>query len=224
MSNTRHSNRTCEGYVDKDVRVFAYLRVSTLDQDIEKFRSSILSFANTKGFIGKVTFIEEKVSGMKSWRKRRLKEVVGAMGSGDIMITPELSRLGRSLVEVLEVLTLLKDKDVAVYSVKENFQLNGSDMQSKVMRTMLGLFAEIEHDLIVSRTKEGLAMAKAKGKLLGRPRGSGKSKLDPYKVEIESMLKNGVMKTYIARKYGISQVALWNWLKKHGLDKIKPDL
>jgi DNA invertase Pin-like site-specific DNA recombinase len=221
-TNTRHSNRTCEGYTGN--RVFAYLRVSTLDQDVDKFKADILSFANTRGFIGRVTFVEEKISGMKSWKKRKLADLVSSMQSGDILIVPELSRLGRSLVEVLEVLNVLKDKDVAVYSVKENFQLNGSDMQSKVMRTMLGLFAEIEHDLIVARTKEGLQEARSKGRILGRPRGSGKSKLDPFKVEIESMLKNGVMKTFIARKYGISQVGLWNWLVKHGLDNIKPQL
>ena len=95
------------------------------------------------------------------------------MSEGDILIVPELSRLGRSLVEVLEVLNELKDKGVKVFSVKENFQLNGDDIQSKVMRTMLGLFAEIERDLISARTKEGLAAAKASGKRLCRPIGPG---------------------------------------------------
>lgn len=213
MKNTRHSNR-----------VVGYLRVSTLDQDVEKFKADILSFANIRGFIGRVTFVEEKVSGMKSWKRRKLKEVVDSMKSGDTLIVPELSRLGRSLVEVLEVLNELKNKDVAVYYVKENFQLNGNDMQSKVMRTMLGLFSEIERDLISAKTREGLQEAESKGKMLGRPRGSGKSKLDPYKLEIESMLKNGVMKTFIARKYGITQVGLYNCLVKHGLDKIEPEL
>lgn len=205
-------------------RVIGYLRVSTIDQDTEKFKADILKFANNKKWGKHVEFVEEKVSGMKSWKHRKLKDVVESMQAGDKLIVPELSRLGRSLVEVLEVLNKLTDKDVAVYSVKENFQLNGNDMQSKVMRTMLALFSEIEHDLIVARTKEGLEEAKAKGKLLGRPKGSGKSKLDPDKPDIEILLRRGVPKRLIAKKYDISPVGLHFWLKKHGLDKIEPEL
>ena len=126
-------------------QVIGYLRVSTIDQDTEKNEAALLKFANQKDF-GKVTFRSEKVSGIKSWKKRELFTIVEGMEAGDIMIVPELSRLGRSLVDVLDVLNVLKDKQVKVYSVKENFQLNGDDMQSKMMRTMLSLFAEIERD------------------------------------------------------------------------------
>lgn len=122
----------------------------------------------------------------------------------------------------MEVLNTLKDKGVKVYSVKENFQLNGDDMQSKVMRTMLGLFAEIERDLISARTKEGLAAAKASGKRLGRPKGPGKSKLDGFRPEIEALLKNGSRKNFVAQRYGVTPATLSNWLKKHGLDSIQP--
>ena len=186
-----------------------------------KHRSLILP--TVKDSSDKVEFLEEKVSGVKSWKKRKLYHLVQSMESGDVLIVPELSRLGRSLVEVLEVLNILKDKDVAVYSVKESFQLNGDDMQSKVMRTMLGLFAEIERDLISARTKEGLAAAKAKGRQLGRPKGPGKSKLDKHRPEIEALLKNGSRKNFIAKRYDITPAALGNWLKRHGLDQIKPE-
>jgi DNA invertase Pin-like site-specific DNA recombinase len=202
-------------------KVIGYLRVSTVDQDVDKFRHDVLKFANDRNF-GKVSFVEEKISGMKPWRKRKLKDVVDSLDKGDRLVVPELSRLGRSLVEVLEVLNILKDKDVSVFSVKENFQLNGADLQSKMMRTMLALFAEIERDLISARTKEGLAAAKAQGKQLGRPRtGKGKSRLDEFKTEIESMIKNGVMKTFIAKKYKVSPATLHNWLRKTGLDKME---
>ncbi len=203
-------------------KVVGYLRVSTIDQNTEKNKNDILSFANSKGFLGKMEFVEEKISGLKSWKKRKLNDLVQSMSEGDVMIVPELSRLGRSLVEVLEVLNELTKKDVAVYSVKENFQLNGDDMQSKVMRTMLGLFAEIERDLISARTKEGLAAAKASGKQLGRPKGPGKSKLDEFKPEIEALLKNGSKKTFIAKRFGVTPATLTNWLKRHGLDKLQP--
>ena len=198
-------------------KVIGYLRVSTVDQNTEKNEADILRFANEKDF-GKVEFVEEKISGMKSWKKRKLSYVVETLQPGDKLIVPELSRLGRSLVEVLEVLNVLSDKDVAVYSVKENFKLNGKDIQSKMMRTMLALFGEIEHDLIVARTKEGIAAARAKGVKLGRPKGIGKSKLDPYKPEIIALLKNGSSQSFIAKRYGVTVVTVSNWLKKHKID------
>jgi DNA invertase Pin-like site-specific DNA recombinase len=200
------------------MKVYAYLRVSTIDQDTEKNKAEILTFANNKGFVGKVQFIEEKVSGLKSWKKRKLNDLVETLKDGDILLVPELSRLGRSLIEVLEVLNVLKDRNVAVYSVKENFKLNGSDMQSKVMRTMLGLFAEIERDLISYRTREGLAAAKASGKKLGRPKGPGKSKLDPHRPEIIALLKNGATKTFVASRFGVTAQSVSNWLKRHEIE------
>jgi DNA invertase Pin-like site-specific DNA recombinase len=203
-------------------QTLGYIRVSTDEQDTEKNHAAILDFANARDF-GKVEFVEEKISGMVSWRKRKLAEVVDHLKAGDRLIVPELSRLGRSLVEVLEVLNVLKDKDVAVYSVKEGFKLNGSDMQSKIMRTMLALFAEIEHDLIVSRTKEGLAMARLKGSRLGRRPGPGKSKLDPHKDEIIALIKTGSRRNYIAKKFGTSEVNLSLWLKSRGLRDLKEE-
>jgi DNA invertase Pin-like site-specific DNA recombinase len=202
-------------------RVVGYLRVSTIDQDTEKNKADVLSFANSKDFIGQVEFVEEKISGMQSWKKRKLKDLVDSMTSGDVIIVPELSRVGRSLVEVLEVLNVLSAKEVSVYSVKEDFKLNGSDIQSKVMRTMLGLFAEIERDLISARTKEGLAAARASGQQLGRPKGIGKSRLDQFRPEIEALLKNGSKKNFIAERYKVTQGTLFNWLKRHGLDKLE---
>lgn len=200
------------------MKVYAYLRVSTIDQDTEKNKAEILTFANNKGFVGKVQFIEEKISGLKSWKKRKLNDLVETLKDGDILLVPELSRLGRSLIEVLEVLNVFKDRNVAVYSVKENFKLNGSDMQSKVMRTMLGLFAEIERDLISYRTREGLAAAKASGKKLGRPKGPGKSKLDPHRLEIIALLKNGATRTFVASRFGVTAQSVSNWLKRHEIE------
>jgi len=201
-------------------QVIGYLRVSTIDQGTEKNEAAILKFANERDF-GKVTFVSEKVSGIKSWKNRKLFEVVESMQPGDVMIVPELSRLGRSLVDVLDVLNVLKDRGVKVYSVKENFELNGDDLQSKMMRTMLSLFAEIERDLISVRTKEGLAAARASGKQLGRPKGIGKSKLDKHRVEIEKLLNLEVPQAAIARKFHCTTASVGNWMRKHNI-KIEP--
>lgn len=201
-------------------QVIGYLRVSTIDQDTEKNEAAVLKYANQMDF-GKVTFRSEKVSGIKSWKKRELFNIVQGMEAGDIMIVPELSRLGRSLVDVLDVLNVLKDKQVKVYSVKENFQLNGDDMQSKMMRTMLSLFAEVERDLISTRTKEGLTAAKESGQQLGRPKGIGRSKLDKHRVEIIKQLDMGVPQAVIARKFKCTPASVGNWLKKHNIE-IKP--
>ena len=203
-------------------KTIGYLRVSTMDQDTDKNVAAVLKFANDRD-LGKVEIISEKISGMKSWKKRKLFEVVQKLSTDDVLIVPELSRLGRSLKDVLDVLNELSNKNVKVYSVKEAFQLNGDDMQSKVMRTMLALFGEIEHDLIVARTKEGLIAARAKGSLLGRPKGIGKSRLDEHEPEIIALMKNGSQRQFIAKRYGVTSAALWHWLKRHELDNVVPE-
>lgn len=208
----------------KKRNVIGYLRVSTIDQNNEKFETDILRFANQHEF-GKVNFVSEKVSGTKSWKTRELAKVVNSLQENDILIVPELSRLGRSLIDVLEILRVLTDKKVKVYSVKENFQINGDDIQSKMMRTLLGLFAEIERDLISQRTKEGLHSAREKGRLLGRPTGVGKSKLDRYKPEIVALLNNGSTKTFVAQRYNCTSANLINWLRQNEIQvNAKPQL
>jgi len=202
-------------------KTIGYLRVSTIDQNTEKNKLDVLNFANNRDF-GRVQFVEEHVSGIKTWKKRKLYDVVQSLKANDILIVPELSRLGRSLVDVLDVLNTLTSKDVKVYSVKENFQLNGTDMQSKVMRTLLTLFAEIERDLISARTKEGLAAARAQGRVGGRPRGVGRSRLDKYREEIIALIKNGSQRKFIAKRFGVTPANLLHWLKNHKLDNLKP--
>jgi DNA invertase Pin-like site-specific DNA recombinase len=109
----------------------AYLRVSTLDQDIEKNKADILRFANQHD-LGRVRFIEEIASGRTPWRERRIAEVLEALGANDALIVAELSRLGRSMLECMEILTLATRKGIRVYSVKGNWHLDQS-LQSKII-------------------------------------------------------------------------------------------
>ena len=127
----------------------------------------------------------------------------------------DLHSFGRSVGQMLSLVDQLIKKQVKVISLKENIRLEGEhDIQSKVMVTMFGLFADIERDLISERTREGLARARANGKLLGRPKGPGKSKLDPHREEIIVLLKTGSSKTYLAKKYRVTAPTLYNWLNK----------
>jgi DNA invertase Pin-like site-specific DNA recombinase len=198
-------------------RTVAYLRVSTSDQDTEKNKHSILVYAN-KHDLGKVDFIEETASGKKNWRERKIAGIIDGLTHGDKIIVAELSRLGRSTIEVLEILREAKGKGIAIYSVKEGLELNGDGMQSKIMSTILALVADLERDFISERTKEGLKARKAAGVVLGRPKGPGKSRLDEYKDEIIALLKNGSTKRFIAKKYKTTLPNLYNWLNKHNID------
>lgn len=195
------------------VRTIGYLRVSTKDQDLEKNKAEILHLANEKK-LGNVDWVEEKVSGTKDWKKRKLGEVVYDLKDGDTIVVSELSRLGRSMLQILEIIEHCRSNDIKIYAVKGGWSLDDS-MQSKILSMFLGMASEIERDLISSRTKEALKAKKASGVKLGRPKGSGSSKLDPYREEIEAMLKCGTRQNYIAKKYDMTPAALSQWIKKH---------
>lgn len=196
-------------------KTVAYLRVSTLDQDIEKNKADILHFANHHD-LGKVQFVEEVASGRTPWRARRIAQVLEELQGDDALVVAELSRLGRSMLECMEILALATRKGICVYSVKGNWQLDQS-IQSKIIALAFSMAAEIERDLISQRTKEALRFKKKQGIALGRPKGPGKSKLDAFRPEIEGLLANGSTQKFIARRYHTTEANLHNWLKKHGL-------
>lgn len=200
-------------------KTIGYLRVSTIDQDVEKNKADILKLANDKD-LGKVLFSEERVSGRISWKKRKIANILETLKEGDNLVLSELSRLGRSMLECMEILSIASEKRINVYTVKGNWQLDHS-IQSKIIAMAFSMAAEIERDLISQRTKEGLRARKAAGKPLGRPKGPGKSKLDPYRPEIEALLANGSTQKFIANRYGTTEANLHNWMKKHGIKKPK---
>lgn len=201
----------------KRPKTIAYLRVSTTDQDLEKDKAAILHLANEKD-MGKVIFIEEKVSGTVPWKKRKIAEVIEELTTGDNLLVSELSRIGRSMLEIMQVLQIALEKGVNVYAVKGNWQLDDS-IQSKIVAMVFSMAAEIERDLISKRTKEALTAKKAAGMKLGRPTGVGKSKLDQFRPEIEALLANGSTQKFIAQRYGTTEANLSNWVKRHGLGK-----
>lgn len=201
--------------VKSPVKAVGYLRVSTGEQELEKNKADILHLANNLD-LGKVRFVEEKISGKISWRKRKIADILDELSKGDAVIVSELSRLGRSMLECMEILSLALTKGVNVYSVKGNWKLDNS-IQSKIVAMAFSMAAEIERDLISQRTKEALRYKKAQGIKLGRPLGPGKSKLDQFRPEIEALLANGSTQKFIAQRYGATEATVSNWIRKNNL-------
>jgi len=191
----------------------AFLRVSTVDQDTEKNKLDILQFANRMK-LGNVDFIEEHCSGTKSYKERKLGALLDSMTNGDILIVPELSRIARSVTQILEVIKVTKDKGITLYSLKENFNNSEDTITSTVTSTIFALVAQIERELISLRTREALHSRKAQGIKLGRPTGKGKSKLDVHKDDILKLVALGVPKTMIARQFSTTKGNLYNFLNR----------
>lgn len=191
----------------------AYLRVSTLDQDLEKNKAAILHLANEKN-LGKVEFVQEKVSGKVSWKKRKIAQLLEELDKGDVILLSEFSRLGRSMLECMEIISIAMEKGIKMYTVKGHWQLDNT-IQSKVMAMVFSMASEIERDLISKRTRESLKARKLAGVKLGQPKGPGKSKLDAYRPEIEALLNNGSTQKFIAARYQVTEATLSNWIKKN---------
>lgn len=197
------------------MKTYAYLRVSTILQDLEKNKMDILKLANEKK-LGNVEFIEEQVSGKVSWKNRKIFNIVEDCQKGDNIVVSELSRLGRNMLEVMEILSICTDKKVNIYSVKGGWSLDNT-IQSKIIAMAFSIASEIERDLISLRTKEALATRKANGVKLGRPKGYSASKLDKFEPEIRALLANGSTKRFIAKRYDTSPSNLYKWLDKVGI-------
>ena len=196
--------------------VYGYIRVSTSKQDEENQKHAILDFAN-KQKLGHVELVPETVSGTVSWTKRALAGLLETMNKNDVLIVSELSRLGRSMLEIMELLSKLTRREVKVFAIKGNYEL-GNNIQSKVLAFAFAMAAEIERELISTRTKEALQVKKAAGVRLGRPKGSiSKSRLDGQEDKIRELIKKRVPKSSIARIMEISRPALLDFIKSRGI-------
>lgn len=191
-----------------------YIRVSSNKQTLQHQHFEIENFAFKEGIIID-KWIEEKVSSRKALDKRKLGELLNNLHENDILITCEISRLGRSLLEVMKILETCLNKNCQVWTIKENYRL-GNDIQSKVLAFAFGLAAEIERNLISQRTKSSLANIKAQGKKLGRPFNAEtkKLKLSKNQMRIKNMLSKGASKSQIARLFGVERATLRRYLRQ----------
>lgn len=194
--------------------IYAYCRVSTSHQTEENQHFVIEQFA-TENNIHIDVWVEETISSGQKLSKRKLGKLIPKLKSGDILITTEISRLARSLMELMGILQICLEKDCQIWTLKENFRL-GTDVQSKVLAFAFGLSAELSKSLLQARVRESLARIKAGGKKLGRPFGarSHELKLAKYHDRLERMIKRGISKPQIAKKLGVHKCTIYNYLKK----------
>ena len=177
--------------------IYGYIRVSSDKQTVENQRLEINNFCKRNKLVID-GWIEETISGMKSYNKRELGKLLEQIQKDDLIICAELSRLGRNLFMIMEILNICMTKECRVWTIKDNYRL-GDDIQSKVLAFAFGLSAEIERNLISQRTKEALARKKADGVVLGRPKGK-KSSLEKYKLYEKRVLIKELLKAKVSQR------------------------
>lgn len=194
---------------------YGYIRVSTDKQTVENQRFEIKRFCQSND-IQIDGWIEETISGTKTYTKRALGHLLRRVRPNDLIICAELSRLGRNLFMIMEILNICMTKECRVWTIKDNYRL-GEDIQSKVLAFAFGLSAEIERNLISQRTKEALARKKMEGQRLGREVGvvlsAEKCKLYPYKDRIKGWAKSGLSQREIAKKLHTTTTTLRRFQK-----------
>lgn len=197
--------------------IYGYIRVSTDRQTTENQRFEVLKFADEKK-LAVDTWIEETISSTKKLDERKLGALIEQMGKDDVLLVTELSRLGRSIMEVMGILNVLMEKQVKVFTAKERYEL-GNNINSKVLAFAFSLSAEIERSMISSRTKEALARRKSEGKQLGRPKGrlSTTVKLTGKDDAIKELLSKKISDSAIARILEVNRITLRNYVNSRGL-------
>lgn len=196
-----------------------YIRVSTIEQDLQNQKNAILNYADEQKIIID-DWIEVTISSKKDKKYRKIDMLFEKLKENDNLIVSELSRLGRSVSDVVGIVNDLIDKGIRLICIKEGIDLQyNHSIQSKVMITMFSLFSELERDLISQRTKEALATKKANGVQLGRPKGPGKSKLDPHKEYIQELIDKEVSMLSMAKIMSVTYPTMYNYIKTKGLKK-----
>ena len=195
--------------------IYGYCRVSTIRQHEENQHFAIEQFcAENKMRID--AWVEEKISSSKKLQERQLGQLLNKLKAGDILITTEISRLGRSLLEVMGILQTCLEKECQIWTLKENFRL-GADIQSKVLAFAFGLSAELSKSLLQARIKESLARLKADGKKLGRPIGakSKSLKLAKNRKRLMALLDKGIPIAQIARILRVDRCTIYKFLNEN---------
>lgn len=199
--------------------IYFYIRVSTDLQNCANQRFELETFAK-KNNIKVDEYIEETISSRKPLSQRKLGKLLDRLDKGDIIITTEISRLGRNMLEVMGILQQCLEKECEIITIKENYHLK-SDISSKVLAFAFSLASEIERQLISQRTKESLKRLKNEGKHLGRPYGTTYRKLKKKHNKIVELLNKNVSKSQIAKLMGCTWTTLHRYIQEHIFPKLK---
>ena len=178
-----------------------YIRVSTDTQNLESQKHKILTYAHDNKIVVD-EFVEIEISSKGDSKKRLIDSLFDKLSSGDILISTELSRLGRNMLEILNLIERFNEKQIKLVFVNQpELSTNQNSALSSLLLAIYGYFAQTEREIISERTKQGLAAAKASGKTLGRPKGA-KAKvrvLDRYNLEILELLNMNVAQSSILK-------------------------
>ena len=197
--------------------IYGYIRVSTDKQTVLNQRHEILKFCRAEKIkIDK--WVAETTSGAQDYSTRELGDLLLQVKEGDIIICSELSRLGRNLFMIMEILGICMNKKCRVWTVKDNYRL-GDDLQSKVLAFAFALSAEIERNLISRRTKEAMERIRSQGVVLGRPKGAKnrKYRLSGQEEHIKKLQLSGISMEKIAEALGVSRSTINRHLKRNSL-------
>lgn len=190
---------------------YLYTRVSTLKQETGRQMQDI----KNKYKFDKI--FEDKASGKSMDKRPKLKELMETVEAGDIVIASELSRLGRSLKDCIEIFEFLKEKGVQIIADKE-----GIDSNSSTYKLLLGIFgavAEMERETTIERIQQSADYYKEHGETTkGKTQwGRAKKKVEElpknFKKYYDQLQKNEINKTEMARLLGVSRQGLYKWLK-----------
>ena len=194
-------------------KIYAYIRVSTSHQDTENQRFEINKYCDARG-LHVDSWENETISGVKDIKQRKLQRIISEAKAGDKIICTEVSRLGRSMQIISEIMRICIEKQIGIYTLKENYSLDKDDPMAKLILQIYGYAAETERKLIIERTKEGLATARRKGKTLGRPKGSKSkhTKMDKYHDELIIGLARGKSKAELSRKFGVHVCTIYEYI------------
>lgn len=191
--------------------VYGYIRVSTGTQTTENQKIQIKKYCKEKR-LRNIVWYSETISGTKQPEKRKLGQLLELLQEGDVICCTEISRLGRSMMMIMNVLDYCLKRNVKVIAIKENFILDDS-IACKALMFAFGLSAEIERTLISERTKAGLERARKKGKRIGRMPGEKPRhfKLTPYKSKIKKYIKEGRSINSMAKEFGVRWQTMKNF-------------
>lgn len=202
--------------------IYGYLRVSSDEQDVNSQKQGVEQFCKEHGWEINKYITDEGVSGGKNPDKRNLGPLLKLVEEGDKIVCSEISRLGRDLYMVMDILHFCMERGCVIYTVKDNFVL-GDDISSKVLAFAFGLSAEIERQMIRQRTKEGLKLRMKNGVLLGRPIGSCNSeeaqKFGAWKDRLKQMVEWQMSPRQIAAVIGCDRNTVSRLVQRWGCGK-----